>query len=53
VFFGKVKTRLHLEFEDPSLSTGTDEFIWSEFRRIRDEIKQSFFQFYIENIKKS
>jgi len=51
VFIGKVKYRLHLGFEDPSHATGTDEFIWNEFRRIRDEIKQTFFKFYIEQIK--
>jgi len=51
VFIGKVKNRIHLGFEDPSHATGTDEFIWNEFRRIRDEIKQTFFKFYIEQIK--
>jgi arsenate reductase len=33
VFFGKVKHRLHMGFEDPSHATGTDEYILSEFRR--------------------
>jgi arsenate reductase len=51
VFLGKVKTRLHLGFEDPSLVTGTDEFIWSEFRRARDEIKSAFYKLYNEDIK--
>ncbi len=50
-FFGKVKHRLHMGFEDPSTVTGTDEFILSEFRRVRDEIKKEFFNFYIEQIK--
>lgn len=49
VFSGKVKHHLHMGFEDPSDVTGTDEFIWSEFRRVRDEIKDSFYKFYIEN----
>src|SRR5659263_385951 len=35
VFLGKVKHRLHIGFEDPSNSTGSEEFIMSEFRRIR------------------
>ncbi len=51
VFIGKVNKRLHLGFEDPSHAAGTDEFIWKEFRRIRDEIKKTFFKFYIEQIK--
>jgi len=51
VFGGKVKHRLHLGFEDPSFATGTDEFIWSEFIRIRDEIKAEFHTFYTEQIK--
>jgi len=50
-FFGKVKHRLHIGFEDPSHATGTDEFIWSEFFRILDEIKEGFYKFYVEQIK--
>jgi arsenate reductase len=50
-FFGNVKHRLHLGFEDPSPVTGTDEFIRSEFRRVRDEIKNTFHKFYQEQIK--
>lgn len=49
-FLGKVKTRLHIGFDDPSYVTGTDEYIWSEFRRVRDEIKEAFTKFYIENL---
>jgi arsenate reductase (thioredoxin) len=49
-FLGKVKNRLHIGFEDPSHVTGTDEFIWSEFRRVRDEIKTAFYSFYTQNI---
>ena len=47
VFYGKVRNRLHMGFEDPSRATGTNEFILSEFRRIRDEIKKEFYSFYI------
>lgn len=50
-FFGKVKHRLHIGFDDPSHAVGTDEFIWSEFIRVRDEIKASFYKLYIEQIK--
>ena len=52
VFIGNVNHRLHLGFEDPSFSTGSDEFILSEFRRIRDEIRAAFWQFYLENIRR-
>jgi len=41
-FIGHVKNRLHLGFEDPSDAVGTDEFILSEFRRIRDDIGVAF-----------
>lgn len=51
VFIGKVKHRLHIGFEDPSKATGTDEFIMSEFRRVRDEIKTGFQKFYNANVK--
>jgi arsenate reductase (thioredoxin) len=50
-FSGKVKNRLHIGFEDPSHATGTDEFILSEFHRIRDEIKAAFHKLYLEQIK--
>lgn len=52
VFTGKVKTRLHIGFEDPAKVTGSDEFVLSEFRRTRDEIKQRFSEFYITEILK-
>ena len=50
-FFGKVKNRLHIGFEDPSHATGTDDFIWSEFRRVRDEISAKFHELYLKNLK--
>lgn len=46
VFMGKVKNQLHIGFEDPAEATGTDEEILDEFRRIRDEIKRDFYEFY-------
>ena len=45
-FLGKVTLRLHLGFEDPSEAVGSEEFIYNEFRRIRDEIRDVFTQFY-------
>ncbi len=50
-FTGKVKKRLHIGFDDPSHATGTEEFIWSEFIRVRDEIKEGFYKFYTEEVK--
>ncbi len=50
-FFGKVKHRLHIGFNDPSHVTGTDDYIWSEFRRVRDEIKEEFYKLYKEEIE--
>ena len=52
-FIGKVKHRLHIGFDDPSHVLGNEEFIRSEFIRVRDEIKESFYQFYLKNIKSS
>ena len=49
VFTGKVKNRLHIGFDDPSHATGSDEFIWSEFRRVRDEIWKEFANLNIVN----
>jgi arsenate reductase len=49
-FIGKVKHRLHIGFDDPSHATGTDEFIRSEFIRVRDEIKKQFYEFYKNEI---
>ena len=51
-FTGNVKHRLHIGFEDPSEATGNPEFIKSEFRRIRNEIRSSFRLFYHTNIEK-
>lgn len=52
-FNGKVKHHVHIGFDDPSQVTGTDKFIWNEFRRVRDEIKQRLYQYYHEKITKS
>jgi arsenate reductase len=49
-FIGKVKHRMHMGFDDPSHAVGTDEFIWSEFIRVRDEIKEGFWKFYKDNL---
>lgn len=45
VFPGKVRNRLHIGFEDPAETVGTNEEIMAEFRRVRDEIKAGFKKF--------
>ena len=49
-FFGKVKNRIHIGFDDPSHAVGTEEFIHSEFIRVRNAIKVEFEKFY-KNLK--
>ena len=51
VFIGKVKHRLHIGFEDPSLIKGSEDFILSEFRRVRDEIGKNSISFIIHDLK--
>jgi arsenate reductase len=51
VFIGKVGKQLHIGFEDPADATGTEEEILAVFRRVRDEIKRDFFEFYTQEIK--
>ncbi|HDP68601.1 MAG TPA: arsenate reductase ArsC [Candidatus Marinimicrobia bacterium] len=51
VFFGKVKHRLHIGFDDPAEATGTEEEILAVFRNVRDKIKNRFNEFYRTDIK--
>lgn len=50
-FVGDVEHRLHFGFDDPSHAEGTEEEIWAEFIRVREQIKDKFFSFYQEDIK--
>jgi arsenate reductase len=50
IFLGKVKNQLHIGFEDPANATGTEEEILIEFRRIRNQIKKDFYDFYLTNL---
>lgn len=52
MFTGKVKQRAHFGFDDPDAVIGDIESVMNEFRRIRDEIKNNFFSFYMKEIKK-
>ncbi len=49
-FTGRVRTRLHMGFEDPAGAVGTDDEVMRVFRRVRDEIKEAFFQLYSTTI---
>ncbi|MHB8854958.1 MAG: arsenate reductase ArsC [Ignavibacteriaceae bacterium] len=50
VFIGKVGKQLHIGFEDPADATGTEEEILSVFRKVRDEIKKDFYEFYTREL---
>lgn len=52
-FMGKVKNRLHIGFDDPSHVVGDENYVWSEFVRVRDEIKDAFYDLYINKLKTS
>lgn len=49
-FIGKVGKRLHIGFDDPSDAKGSEEFIISEFRRVRDEIRKRITEFFVTEI---
>jgi arsenate reductase len=52
-FTGRVKHRLHMGFIDPSKTTGSEDFVMSDFHRVRDQIRDAFYAFYINNISKN
>jgi len=45
VFMGNVKHRLHIGFDDPAEAVGTEEEVMPVYRRVRDEIKEKFYDF--------
>lgn len=45
LFTGKVINRIHIGFDDPSDVVGSEAFVMSEFRRVRDEISHTFTSF--------
>jgi arsenate reductase (thioredoxin) len=51
VFAGNVKNRIHIGFDDPAEASGSEQYIQSEFIRIRNEISNDFHEFYIEKLK--
>ena len=51
VFTGNVKSNIHIGFDDPAEVVGSDEYIYSEFIRIRNEIKRDFYNWYTKTQK--
>lgn len=45
-FTGRVKQRLHIGFDDPADAVGSEDEVMAVYRRVRDEIKKGFYQFY-------
>ncbi|MEZ5196581.1 MAG: arsenate reductase ArsC [Bacteroidales bacterium] len=50
VFTGNVKNRLHIGFDDPAKARGTEEEVLPVYRKVRDQIKAQFYEFY-SNLK--
>ena len=50
VFIGEVKHRLHIGFDDPADAVGSEEEIMPVYRRVRDQIKKDFYNFYKNNL---
>jgi arsenate reductase len=48
IFFGGVK-RVHIGFDDPSRTTGTEEEVLADFRRVRDEIRERLVAYLLES----
>jgi len=50
LFFGGVK-RIHIGFEDPSRLPGSEEEVLPEYRRVRDEIRQTMKDFFARELR--
>lgn len=51
-FRGKVRTRVHIGFPDPAKVTGTDAEKLAVFRKVRDDIRKQFREYFETEIKK-
>ena len=51
VFNEEVKQQLHIPFEDPADATGTEEEVLTVYRKVRDEIREQFSEFYKKEIE--
>jgi arsenate reductase (thioredoxin) len=45
-FAGSVKYRIHIGFDDPAETVGTEEDILKVYRRVRNEIKEQLYKWY-------
>ena len=50
IFIGNVKHQLHIGFDDPADAVGSEEEVIPVYRRVRDEIKKDFYEFYLKNL---
>ena len=50
-FVGKVGKRIHIGFDDPSNVVGSKEHVISEFRRVREDIRKAFRNYYVTCVK--
>jgi arsenite methyltransferase len=50
-FTGEVKNRLHIGFDDPADAVGEPDEVIAVYRRVRDEIRTGFHDFYLSNLK--
>lgn len=51
VFIGDVKHQLHIGFDDPADAVGSEEEVMPVYRRVRDEIKKDFYEFYLNKLR--
>jgi arsenate reductase len=51
LFSGRVNKQLHIGFDDPAEATGSENEKLAVFRRVREEIKRDFEQFYRKYIE--
>jgi arsenate reductase len=52
-FRGKVGKRLHIGFPDPAKATGSDDEKMAVFRKVRDDIRARFQEFYAKHVRRS
>ena len=51
VFIGNVKHNIHIGFDDPADAVGNENEVMRVYRRVRDEIKKDFYDFYLKEQK--
>ena len=53
IFSGEVIKQLHIPFDDPADTTGTEEEVLPVYRRVRDEIKREFLGLYQNELQRN